>query len=79
MNRGADDRARHSPLDEETAFRAMAEFLWRYAGHCDDFYTLVADTFLDSDGRPTDPAVWDEWLASVEAAREGRPLRGGQM
>ncbi len=79
MNDDVQDRMPQSLLNEELAFWAMAEFLWQYARHCDDFYTLVGDTFVGSDGRPTDPAVWDEWLASVAAVLEGRPLRDGQM
>lgn len=57
-------------LDENEAFRAMTLFLWRYfeeAGN--DVATLLADISLEPDGRPLDPAAWDDWLESISKAK----------
>lgn len=63
-------------LTERQAFLAMSEFLWRYAQQAgDDLITLLGDTQMEADGHPTDPAVWNDWLACVEHVIAGRPPR----
>jgi len=37
--------------------------------------TLIADTDIEADGGPTDPAAWSDWLASVEKITSGVPPR----
>jgi hypothetical protein len=54
-------------LTEAEAFAAMRCFLERFlksAGN--DMYTLLGDIFIrPSDGVPTDPAAWTDWLSCV--------------
>lgn len=60
------------------AFLVMSDFIWEYAKRVGegDLYTLIGDTdLLESDGQPTDPAAWDDWLASVAKIRAGRAPR----
>ncbi len=60
------------------AFLAMSDFIWRFAQAAgDDLITLIGDTSLMEDGMPTDPAAWDDWLASVERIKAGQPPRNG--
>lgn len=66
-------------LTAREAFLAMADYIWRYAQTAgDDLITLVGDTTIEADGRPTDPAAWDDWLASVERIKRGEPARGDE-
>lgn len=76
-----------SPLDSPTteddmlttrqAFLAMTDFIWEFAQRAgDDLITLLGDTGIEADGGPTDPAAWDDWLASVAKIRAGRAPRG---
>lgn len=59
-------------LTQEEAFRVMAEFLWQYARRAgDDLITLLGDIELESDGMPTDPAAWDDWLNCVKHVKSG--------
>ena len=63
-------------LTEEQAFAAMAEFLWQYARRAgDDLITLLGDIEPEADGRPTDPAAWDDWLDCVRHVKAGLPPR----
>lgn len=60
------------------AFLAMTDFIWEYAQRAgDDLMTLIGDTAIEADGDPTDPAAWDDWLASVAKIRAGKPPRQG--
>lgn len=65
-------------LTAQEAFLVMSDFIWRYAQSAgDDLMTLIGDTGLEDDGGPTDPAAWDDWLASVDRIKAGRPPREG--
>jgi hypothetical protein len=72
-----------SPLAEEQitprqAFLAMTDFIWQFAQRAgDDLMTLIGDTGIEEDGGPTDPAAWDDWLASVAKIKAGKPPRSG--
>jgi hypothetical protein len=71
-----DGSAGHDALTERQAFQAMAEFLWQYARSAgDDLITLLGDIGLEADGRPTDPAAWEDWLECVRHVKAGRPPR----
>jgi hypothetical protein len=71
-----DEPSPQQALTEQQAFRAMAEFLWQYARRAgDDLITLLGDIELEADGRPTDPAAWDDWLECVGHVRAGLPPR----
>lgn len=67
--------------DEETltlreSFLAMTDFIWEFAKRAgDDLMTLIGDTGIEADGGPTDPAAWDDWLASVAKIRAGKEPR----
>lgn len=67
--------------DEETltlreSFLAMTDFIWQFAMRAgDDLMTLIGDTGIEADGGPTDPAAWDDWLASVAKIRAGKEPR----
>jgi hypothetical protein len=64
-------------LTSRQAFLAMTDFIWSFAQRAgDDLLTLIGDTGIEPDGGPTDPAAWDDWLASVAKIREGRAPRG---
>jgi hypothetical protein len=63
-------------LTPREAFLVMTDYIWRYAQSAgDDLITLLGDTTLESDGEPTDPAAWTDWLKSVERVRSGLPPR----
>lgn len=63
-------------LSPREAFLAMSDFLWRYAETAgDDLLTLLGDTALLSDGQPTDPAAWVDWMKSVDRIRRGQQPR----
>lgn len=75
-----------SPLDSRTsdedlltprqAFLAMTDFIWEFSQRAgDDLLTLIGDTGIEADGDPTDPAAWDDWLASVAKIRAGKAPR----
>jgi hypothetical protein len=73
-----DDRPAVGSLTERQAFLAMSDFLWQYARRAgDDLITLLGDIGLESDGNPTDPAAWDDWLKSVRHVKTGLPPRSG--
>lgn len=55
-------------LTLDQAFRAMVAFLDQYAERAgDDLLTLLGDVSLCDDGRPFDPAAWEDWLRCVRA------------
>lgn len=61
-------------LDEHEAFRAMSAFLHQFAERAgDDLLTLLSDISIDSDGGTFDPAAWHDWLACVQAVKDGGP------
>lgn len=63
-------------LTVREAFLAMSDYVWRCAETAgDDLLTLLGDTVIEADGEPTDPAAREDWLASVELIRSGRPPR----
>lgn len=67
------------PLTAWEAFLAMSDFIWQFGQRAgDDLLTLIGDTGLEADGKPTDPAAWDDWLASVERIKAGRPPRADE-
>ncbi len=76
MSHPDDNRPSVGSLTEREAFLAMAEFLWQYARRAgDDLITLLGDIDLESDGSPTDPAAWDDWLDCVRHVKAGLPPR----
>lgn len=63
-------------LTPRQAFLAMTDFIWEFAQRAgDDLITLIGDTGIEADGGPTDPAAWDDWLASVAKIRSGKAPR----
>ena len=63
-------------LTTHQAFLAMTDFIWRYAETAgDDLITLLGDTAIEADGQPTDPAAWEDWLASVRRILAGHSPR----
>ncbi|GAA5018894.1 hypothetical protein GCM10023317_60730 [Actinopolymorpha pittospori] len=63
-------------LTSRQAFLAMSDFIWQFAQRAgDDLLTLIGDTTLEADGGPTDPAAWDDWLASVAKIKAGKTPR----
>lgn len=56
---------------EDEAFLAMSRFLWTFANRSgNDLFGLLDDIHIEADGRPTDPAGWEDWIASVRAVKE---------
>jgi hypothetical protein len=43
-----------------------------YARAGNDMETLIADITLEQDGEPLDPASWEDWLRSIDEAKESR-------
>jgi len=71
-----DEAPLNEGLTERQAFLAMSEFLWQYARRAgDDLITLLGDIESESDGGPTDPAAWDDWLDCVRHVKAGLPPR----
>jgi hypothetical protein len=57
-------------ISERQGFVAMRLFLEHFYDHAgNDMATLLTDLSLLSDGGPTDPAAWEDWLDAVEQAR----------
>lgn len=56
-------------LDPELGFKVMFRFLERYyeLTGADDIGTLLGSmsTNVFADGRPADPAIWEDWLEAV--------------
>jgi hypothetical protein len=59
-------------MDANEAYAAMMRFLEKYyeLTNADDIGALLGSMELHPDGKPTDPAIWDEWLAAIEAVRK---------
>jgi hypothetical protein len=55
-------------LTDKQAFAAMVSFLENYyqQTQADDIGALLGSLQLLSDGKPADPALWQDWLASVQ-------------
>lgn len=55
-------------LNPRQAYGAMYKFLEKYyeLTKADGVGVLLGSMALDEDGKPMDPAMWDEWLESVE-------------
>jgi hypothetical protein len=58
-------------MNAEQAFKAMLVFLDAYdqrTSRTAEFGDVLGDIQLNkTDGRPADPAAWDDWLAAVDA------------
>lgn len=53
-------------MTDRQAFEAMVLFLNQYYDRAgDDLRTLLADTHIEADGQPGDPAAWDDWVQCV--------------
>jgi hypothetical protein len=76
MQHHDDSSLASAALTDREAFLVMAEFVWQYARRAgDDLITLLGDIELQSDGMPTDPAAWDDWLECVRHVKAGLPPR----
>lgn len=65
-------------MNEHEAFEAMSKFLWQYANRAgDELFNLLGDIHIEPDGRPTDPAAWDDWIACVRATKENADVANG--
>jgi len=61
-------------LSTEQAFQAMAQFLEQYydrVGKKAELAVVLSDMQIMPDGRPADPAAWEDWLDAVRAVLEG--------
>ena len=60
-------------MDDKTAYLAMFDFLeQRYEStRSDDIGALLGSMSLLNDGGTADPALWSDWLTSVQKAQRG--------
>lgn len=60
-------------LSTMQAYRAMFRFLEAYfeRGGSDEIAMLLSGLAINEDGRPMDPAAWDDWLTAIYQARGG--------
>jgi hypothetical protein len=61
-------------LSAEQAFQAMAQFLEQYydrVGKKAELAVVLIEMQIMPDGRPADPAAWEDWLDAVRAVLEG--------
>ena len=60
-------------MDDKVAYLAMFDFLDRryQLTQSDDIGALLGAMSLLEDGGTADPALWNDWLSSVERARTG--------
>ena len=58
-------------LDVRTAYAAMYEFLVGFyeRTNSDDVGALLGSMSLLSDGNTADPAIWQDWLDSIDKAK----------
>lgn len=58
-------------LDISTAYAAMYEFLEAYyeRTHSDDIGSLLSSMSILEDGGTADPAMWQDWMDSIEKSR----------
>ncbi len=70
------------PLSPEQAFRAMFVFLDAYHERTSgkaELGDVLGDIQLnESDGRPADPAAWDDWLSAIKKVLADRTTVAGQ-
>jgi hypothetical protein len=61
-------------IDIEQAYRVMLCFLEDYLSRGDSDVSIFLATYAYPlpDGRPSDPAAWEDWLNAVEAVRGGK-------
>ena len=59
-------------LDEVAAYQAMTAFLEKYYSltHAGEVGALLGSMQLMEDGRPADPAIWDDWLEAVRSLKK---------
>lgn len=60
-------------LSEEQAFHAMSRFLERYyerTGGKGELAAVLSDMQTMPDGRPADPAAWEDWLDAIRVVLE---------
>jgi hypothetical protein len=60
-------------LSAEQGFWAMLLFLQQYynrVGRKGDLATVLSDIQMMPDGRPADPAAWEDWLKAVRTVLE---------
>lgn len=64
-------------LDIQEAYNAMFEFLANYyeRTQSDDVGALLGSMSLLGDGKPADPAIWQDWLTSLEASGVDNELK----
>ena len=55
-------------LTEKQAYLALIEFLDYYyeQTQADEIGELLGSLQLLEDGKPADPAIWEDWLKSIE-------------
>ena len=78
MTHPGEDETRYQ-LSEREGFEAMVLFVNRYAHAADgnDIVGLMSETYIESDGRPTDPALWDDWLDCVRQVKANPSQNSG--
>ena len=63
-------------LSAEQAFETMSRFLERYfertGANC-ELAAVLSDIQAMPDGKPADPAAWEDWLDAVSAVLEKTP------
>lgn len=71
-------QAADNTMTAEQAYRAMLAFLEREVELTEsiDLAELVSGYKLGADGKPKDPALWDEWLEAVACSRRPRESGG---
>lgn len=55
-------------ITAEQAFQSMSRFLMKYyerSGRNGEVGLLLSEIQLLPDGRPADPAVWEDWLGAI--------------
>jgi hypothetical protein len=60
-------------LSAEQGFRVMFLFLGQYynrVGSMGDLSAVLSDLQMMPDGRPADPAAWEDWLKAVRTVIE---------
>jgi hypothetical protein len=52
--------------------RSLGERVWRRYGKSDEEIELILGALKWTDGSPVDLTMWQDWLAAVQIARNGR-------
>jgi len=62
-------------LTETEAYEAMVAFLDKYyeLTGADDIGGLLGSLRVIADGRPADPAMWQDWLEAIGKIRKSNP------